>query len=186
MSFLEQDPKTAYDLWTVPIEIDDTGLRAAKPEVFLQTPADERAPALSPDGRWLAYTSDESGTFQIYVRAFPDKGGKWQISNSGGTYPMWQRNGHELFFESLDSRIMAATYTVNGDSFAAEKVRAWSDQQLSGSVNNSRNVDLASDGKRIVALVPAETKGAQQQTQNNVTFLLNFFDELRRRVPAGK
>ena len=61
--------------------------------------------------------SDESGTYQIYVRAFPDKGGKWQISNSGGAYPMWSRNGHELFFEALDNRIMVAAYTVKGDSF---------------------------------------------------------------------
>ena len=71
----------------MPLESDSAGLRAGKPEVFLQTPADERAPSFSPDGRWLAYASNESGTFQVYVRAFPDKGGKWQISNSGGTLP---------------------------------------------------------------------------------------------------
>src|SRR5579864_5894598 len=67
---------------------------------FLQTPADERTPAFSPDGRWMAYVSDESGTYQVYVRAFRDKGGKWQISDSGGMYPMWSRTGHELFFEA--------------------------------------------------------------------------------------
>ena len=108
LAFLEQDSKTGYDLWTVPLESDSAGLRAGKPEVFLQTPADERTPSFSPDGRWLAYVSDESGTFQVYVRAFPDKGGKWQISNSGGMYPMWSRTGHELFFEALDNHIMAA------------------------------------------------------------------------------
>jgi len=86
MTFNEQDSKTSYDLWSVPIESDGAGMRAGKPEVFLQTPADERAPSISPDGRWLAYASNESGTSQIYVRAFPDKGAKWQISNSGGTY----------------------------------------------------------------------------------------------------
>ena len=67
---------------------------------FLQTPFDERHPSFSPDGRWLAYSSDESGTYQVYVRAFPDKGGKWQISNSGGAYPVWSRNGRELFFRT--------------------------------------------------------------------------------------
>ena len=60
--------------WTVPLDGNGTGLRAGKPEAFLQTPADERHPAFSPDGRWLAYASDESGTFQTYVRAFPDAG----------------------------------------------------------------------------------------------------------------
>ena len=161
-------------------------MRAGKPEAFLQTAADERAPVLSPDGRWLAYSSDESGTFQVYVRAFPDKGGKWQISNGGGTYPMWPRNGHELFFETLDNHIMAAAYTVTGDTFVADKVRMWSDKQLGGSSNNVKNIDLAPDGKRIVALMPAaEAKGAQE-AQNHVVFLENFFDELRRKVPVGK
>jgi Tol biopolymer transport system component len=170
-----------YDLWTVVLESNSSGLRAGKPEAFLQTPADERAPSISRDGRWLAYSSNESGTFQVYVRAFPDKGGKWQISNSGGTYPMWSRNGRELFFETLDNHIMVAGYTVKGDSLAAEKPRVWSEKQIGGVANLSRNVDLASDGKRIVALMPIETAEGQK-AQNHVTFLLNFFDEVRRRT----
>ncbi len=132
MAFNEQRPETAYDLWTVPLESDGAGLRAGKPEVFLQTPADERNPSFSPDGRWLAYTSNESGTFQVYVRAFPDKGGKLQISNSGGLLPMWSRSGHELFFGTSDNHIMAAAYTVKGDSFLADKPRLWSDKPLGG------------------------------------------------------
>src|SRR5262249_16210241 len=64
-----------------------------KPEVFLQTPADERNSSFSPDGKWLAYASNESGIYQVYVGAFPDTGGKWQISSDGGTYPMWSRSG---------------------------------------------------------------------------------------------
>jgi hypothetical protein len=62
------------------------------------------------------------------VRAFPDKGGKWQISNSGGIYPMWSRNGHELLFETPDRKIMAEAYTVKGDSFVAGKPRLWSEK----------------------------------------------------------
>jgi Tol biopolymer transport system component len=181
LAFHEQDSKTSYDLWTVPIVSDGAGLRAGKPEVFLQTPADERAPAFSPDGRWLAYMSDESGTYQIYVRAFPDKGGKWQISNSGGAYPMWSRTGHELFFEALDNHIMVAAYTVKGDSFVADKPRKWSEKQLGGTINAAKNVDLAPDGKRIVALMQVETAEGQK-AQNHVIFLENFFDEVRRRT----
>ena len=168
----------------MPLESDSAGLRAGKPEVFLQTPADERHPAFSPDGRWMAYTSNESGTFQVYVRAFPDKGGKWQISNSGGGYPVWSRNGHELFFGTLDNRIMVAAYTVKGDSFVADKPRMWSEKQLGGTWY-VKNFDLAPDGKRIAALMPVETAEAQQ-SQNHVIFLENFFDELRRKVPMGK
>ena len=133
LAFFEQDSKTSMDLWTVPLESDSAGLRAGKPEVFLQTPATEVYPSFSPDGRWMAYVSDESGTLQVYVRAFPDKGGKWQISNSGGTYPMWSRNGHDLLFEALDQHIMVATYTERGDSFVADKPRVWSEKQIGAS-----------------------------------------------------
>jgi eukaryotic-like serine/threonine-protein kinase len=186
LAFWEQDARTQGDLWTMAIESNDVGLQAGKPEVFLQTPADERYPSFSPDGKWLAYTSDESGTYQIYVRAFPDKGGKWQISNGGGTYPVWSRNGRELFFRTADSRIMVATYTARGDSFVADKPRLWSNTLLAdfGTVGIA-TYDLAPDGKRIAAIVPAETAGGQQ-ARNHVIFLMNFFDELRRRVPTGK
>ena len=186
LAFQEQDSKTSYDLWSVPIESDGAGLRSGKPEVFLQTPAIERYPCFSPDGRWLAYVSSESGTLQVYVRAFPDKGGKWQISNTGGGYPMWSRNGRELFFETLDNHIMVAAYSVKGDSFVPDKPQPWSEKQIGGAVGNTRNVDLAPDGKRIVALMPAtEAKGAQE-AQNHVVFLENFLDELQRKFPVGK
>jgi serine/threonine-protein kinase len=99
----------------VPLENESTGLWARKPEVFLQTAADERYPSFSPDGKWLPYASTESGNYQVYVRAFPDTGRRWQISNAGGGYPMWSRSRRELFFESLDNRIMVAGYTVQGE-----------------------------------------------------------------------
>ena len=156
----------SYDLWTVPIEGDSTALRAGKPEVLLQTPFDERYPAFSPDGRWLAYVSNESGAYEIYVRAFPEAasgGGKWQISSGGGAYPMWSRTGRQLFFETLDNRVMVAAYTVQGNSFVAEKPRLWSERQLSNLSNTSRNIDLAPDGKRFAVILPAEEPGSQQR-----------------------
>jgi serine/threonine protein kinase/Tol biopolymer transport system component len=189
MAFSDSDPKTFFDLWTVPLKRDGVRLQAGKPEVFLQTPASERSPALSPDGRWLAYASDESGTEQVYVRAFPDKGGKWQISNNGGTYPMWSRKENELFFETTDRQIMATAYALKGDSFVADKPRIWSERKLASMINGNgfaigaRNVDIAPDGKRLAALVPA---AAQEAQQNEIVLLENFFDELRRRVPASK
>ena len=96
-------------------------------------------------------------------------------------YPMWSRNGHELFFETLDNHIMVTAYTVKGDSFVADKPRVWSEKQLGGVVNTVRNVDLAPDGKRIAALMPVETAEGQK-VQNHVIFLENFFDEVRRRT----
>jgi len=169
----------------VPVENDRTGLRAGKPEVFLKTSSDERHPSFSPDGRWLAYVSDESGRFQVYVRTFPDKGGKWQISNSGGAYPVWSRNGRELFFRTDDNRIMVADYTAKVDSFAAGKPRLWSEKKLADlGLVGSGNYDVAPDGKRIAAVMPAEGPEVQQ-AQNHVIFLQNFFDEVRRRTAVG-
>jgi len=179
LAVVEQSPETGFDLWTVPVESDSTGLRAGKLESFLHTPFDERHGSISPDGRWMAYASNESGSIEVYVRAIPDKGGKWQISNSGGGVPVWSRNGRELFFHTEDNRIMVASYTVKGDSFVADKPRVWSETRIAN-VGTQRNYDLAPDGKRIAALMPAETPEGQK-AQSHVIFLENFFDELRRR-----
>ena len=174
-----------FDIWTVPIENDGVGLNAGKRVPFLQTDFDEREPTFSPDGRWLAYSSDESGTFQVYVRPFPEAstaaGGKWQVSNGSGMYPQWSRTAHELFFRTYDTQmITVAPYAVKGDSFAPGKPQSWSERQLADIGNV--NYDLAPDGKRVAALMPAEEAGGQQPS-SHVTFLLNFFDELRRHFP---
>jgi len=184
LAFYEVNPETAADIWTVPLESDGAGLRAGKPELFLQTPFYERHPSFSPDGGWMAYSSNESGSYQVYVRAFPDKGGKWQISNSGGMYPQWSRNGRELFFRTEDNQIMVAGYTVKGDSLVADKPLVWSEKRIAN-IGLFGNYDLAPDGKRIAALMPAETPQAQQ-AQNHVIFLESFFDEVRRKLPPSK
>jgi hypothetical protein len=141
MSFTPERLDQALNiLRAVPLESDSTGLRAGKPELFLQTPFSEGDPSFSPDGRWLAYDSDESGAFQIYVRAFPDKGGKWQVSNTGGEFPEWSRDGRELFFRSLDNQIMVASYSVKGDSFVAEKSKLWSEKEHYPEVDRLKQV----------------------------------------------
>ena len=180
LAFFELAPGSGYDLWTLRLESDGADLRAGKPEVLLQTKFHEWVPSFSPDGRWLAYSSNESGTFEVYVRAFPNTGGKWQISNGGGGYPEWARNGRELFFETLDQHIMVATYTAKGGVFVPDKPRMWSEKRLG---TNNRNYDLALDGKRIAALMPVERS---EQQQSHVIFLENFFDEVRRRVPVRR
>lgn len=93
---------------------------------------------------------------------------------------MWSPSGRELFFESLDNQIMVAGVSVQGNSFVPDKPRLWSGKALANLVNVSKNLDLAHDGKRIVALMPAP--GAEGQSLNHVVFLQNFFSELQRRV----
>jgi serine/threonine protein kinase len=170
-------------IWTMPVEDSGGRLRAGEPEPFLKTQANDSYPMFSPDGQWLAYQSDESGKEEIYVRAFPlpasGQGGKWQVSNSGGRLPVWSRKNRELLYRS-DDQIMAVNYTVKGDSFVPEKPRVWVSK-----LGGATWFDLAPDGKRLAVVTPVETSEAHKP-DHEVTFLFNFFDELRRRVPVGK
>jgi hypothetical protein len=138
----------------------------------------------SPDGRWIAYRSNESGTNEIYVRPFPaGRGGKWQISNGGGLYGIWSNNGRELFYEMADNLIMVVDYTVNGDSFLPGKPRLWSEKRIF--YVGSANLALHPDGKRFAVFPMPEAAGPEKGTVR-VTFLQNFFDELKRRIPADR
>jgi len=171
-----------YQIWTVPVEDTGIQLKTGKPEQFLKSSFNDVYPVFSPDGRWVAYRSDESGKQEVYVRAFPPpksaEGGKWQISDKGGDRPRWSRNGHELLYQSGD-QIMAVSYTVAGGTFVAEKPRVWL-AKFGGT-----GWDLAPDGKRLLVLMPVESPETPKQ-EHEIVMLLNFLDELRRKVPVGK
>lgn len=182
--YTEFSPETGNDIWTMPL---DTSVpdhpKAGKPEPLLRTPFHERYPALSPDGHWLAYMSNESGGEEVFVRPFPRAGGKWPISSGGGTMPVWSRKKQELFYRTPGNRIMAVTYTAQGGVFTAEKPRLWSNTQFADT-GTYTNFDLAPDGKRFAVLLTPEGT-AQPKAPTQLTFLLNFFDELRRRDAAA-
>jgi serine/threonine-protein kinase len=182
LAYYEADPGGSYDIWTVALDVADPDHpKAGKPEAFLRTPANERHPAVSPDGRWIAYSSDESGRAEVYVRPFPGPDGKWQISNVGGQLPVWSRKGRELFFQNLDHRIMVTDYVANGGAFEAGKARLWSDFELH--YPSALNYDLAPDGKRFVVLPELKSATEAGPGALRIGLLLNFFDELRRRIP---
>jgi serine/threonine-protein kinase len=180
LAFNELSPKDIDDIWTVPVETGSSGPRAGKPELFLQTPFHQRAPTFSPDGRWMAYQSNESGRYQIYVQAFPDGHGKRQISGEAGTHPAWSLKGHELFFIS-GGALMSVSYQVHGESFVVEKPRVRFEKNFAN-FGSTQSYAPAPDGKSIVALMPAEPP---EERHDRVIFLLNLFDELRRRVPLN-
>jgi Tol biopolymer transport system component len=177
---------TYPDLWTVPLDLrDPEHAKAGEPEPYLVTTAVEVDAAFSPDGRWVAYASNESGREEIFVRQFSDGGGKWKISADDGwaKFPRWSQVGRELFFLASDDRIMVAPYTVEGNSFVPGKPRVWADRKILRT-DVHPNFDLAPDGKRVVVL-PVSDSG-QNNPSLHVTFLLNLAGELRRRIPESR
>jgi Tol biopolymer transport system component len=146
-------------------------------------------PAFSPDGRWIAHVS---GTINagadlarggIWVRPYPGPGGEHQIDGTG-THPIWSRQGHDLFYLS-GGRIMVTHYETTGDSFVWETPRPWSEKRLLSLSPPYPTYDVAPDGKRFAVVLYSDGT-AEEKPITHVTFLLNFFDELRRRVPLRK
>jgi len=191
LAFTENRPQTGYDLMILPMDGDEaSGWKPGKPTVFQNTPSIETDPMFSPDGHWIAYSSNETGRFEIFVTPFPGPGGKWQISTDGGIYPTWSRTRHDLFYLQLsDQRIVVASYGVEGDSFKADKPHVWSDVRLATrpraiATTSGRNFDLHPDGDRFaVALAPQAQTEARQ---DKVVFIFNFFDELKRVAPVAR
>ena len=174
LAFVEVNPITGRDIWVLRL-----GDRKAQP--FLRTPFDESAPRFSPDGRWLAYASNESGRYEIYVQPYPGPGGKWQISTEGGTEPAWNPNGRELFYRSGD--MMMAVDVKTKPSFTLGKPRVLFKGQYSPTPATLPNYDVSPDGQRFLMLKASEQEAAAP-TQINV--VLNWFEELKRRVPVRK
>ena len=172
-----------WDLWT--ILLDAAGARMREPEPFLRTANDERESDLSPDGRWLAYSATEAGgRFDIYVRAFPDDGRRWKISDGGGVYPRWSVSRSTLFYVA-DGLLMAAPYAVKDGSFGPGKPYVWSRQPLAAEPGpNPFPYSVSGDGKRIVAVVPDDA--SEQYSRRHVTLWVNALTDLRRRVPASR
>ena len=188
LAFFQQKPGIGWDIMTLPVEgSEKSGWKPGQPKPFVSTPSTEAFPLFSPDGRWIAYMSSESGPFEVYVRPFPGPGGKWQISTGGGRLPEWSRNGKELFYLTSDQKIMVVSYTSSGESFRADKARLWSPGQFTDRATNISNINFSQhpDGKRFAVL---KTSGAETAPPpiSKVSFIFNFFDELRRKVPAGK
>jgi len=184
LAFIQFNPDTSWDILTLPIEGNEkSGWKPGEPKPFVNTPAFELAPAFSPDGRWLAYASNETGNYEVYVRPFPGPGDKWQISTGGGTFPKWSRNGKELFYRTPDGKIMVTAYTDTPDSFHADKPQLWSPGQFT-ILEGNLSFDLHPDGKRF-AVLKAPTTGDTSPV-NKVSFIFNFFDELRSKVPPSK
>jgi Tol biopolymer transport system component len=173
LALLENNPITGRDIWM--LRISD---REMLP--FLRTPFNEAAPQFSPDGRWLAYISDESGRDEIYAQPYPGPGQKWPISTDGGTEPVWNRNGHELFYRS--GQKMMAVDIITQSGFTAGKPHMLFEGPFLLSPGTLPNYDVSPDGQHFLMLKPTEPAQAAP-TQINV--VLNWFEELKQKVPVG-
>ncbi len=172
-----------YDIWTLPLDMSaPDNPKAGAPQPFLQTRFNEMTPAFSPDGRWIAYRSEEPDASGVYVRPFRPRAeadsAKWQIS-TGGAFPAWSRTGSELFFLN-DGQVMAADINAAGDSFTVSRPRPWSSRKLPerrGACCVQSYMDLAPGGDRFVTTVLEP--GNSPSWPSEAVVLLNFFDELR-------
>ena len=154
-----------------------------KAQPLYHTGAFEDAPQFSPDGRWLAYTSNESGRTEVYVQPYPGPGGKWLISTDGGTEPQWNRNGRELFYR-LGDKMMAVDISTQPNFAAGKPRQLFEGRYASNPLGYARpNYDVSPDGQRFLMLKPVE----QQQTgPTQINVVLNWTEELKRLVPTGK
>ena len=173
LAFIELNPITGYDISV--LRLSD---RKAQP--FLRTPFNESTPRFSPDGRWLAFISDESGRYEVYVQPYPGPGGKWQISTEGGTEPMWNPNGRELFYRSGNKMMAVDIATQPG--FASGKPRMLFEGPYVPTPLTFPNYDVSADGQRFLML---KSTDQEQAAPTQITIVQNWFEELKRRAPAG-
>src|SRR5665213_2736905 len=170
LAFTEDSANRNRSIWTLSIKD-----RKAQP--FGQSLRRDSAPQFSPDGHWIAYDSNESGRDEIYVRPFPGPGGKYQISAGGGTEPVWNPKGHELFFRSRNKMMMVQVTTQ--PTFSAGEPKMLFEGPYVISPRSAADYDVSPDGSRFLMLKSADAAPRPEQ----INVVLNWFEELKQRVP---
>jgi len=172
LAFTDFSTSDSIDIWLLPIE----GERTA--QAFLATPFNEGGAVFSPNGRWLAYVSDESGRYEVYLRPYPGPGGKRQISAEGGREPVWARNG-ELFYRNGDK--MMAVGIETEPEFRIGKPQPIFEGQYAPGNWYRPNYDISPDGQRFLMVQAPE----QEVGASHINVVLNWFEELKRLVPTN-
>ncbi len=162
------DPVTHADLWTVTM----SGERKQAP--FLKTAFNEWVGAYSSDGKWVAYQSDETGKYEIYVRSADSTGGKWQISSAGGTNPYWSADGREILYNSLDRKLVSVHVDGRGSTMVVDSLSTLFDFESKGIVGGNLS-DMSPDGRSFLARV-SDSRGVVSP----ITLVVNWDKELER------
>jgi serine/threonine protein kinase len=186
LAFHAEDPTTYNDIWILPMDSKRAG-EERKPFVFLQTEFQEVRAAFSPDGRWIAYQSNESGRDEIYLRPFLDpdvkpistsrdvRSGRWQVSTNGGTHARWRRDGKELFYLGSDDKIMAVEIKLGSTTVDVGAVRPLF--QISPFRGASRDLyDVTTDGQRFLVATPGG-----EEISSPITLVVNWNAELKKK-----
>ena len=187
--FCELRPKTGFDILRLPLSAGPRGAggstlsdnRLSEATSLVSSPSAEYAANISPDGRYFAYQSTESGgQFEIYVRPYPDATqGRWQISTEGGEAPIWARSGRELFYLDQSNTLVVVPVQTSGPQFSHGRPAKVFDTKYSGVFYS---YDVAPDGRRF--LMMKESNAGELSNPPNMIVVLNWFEELRRRVPT--
>jgi len=170
LAFVELTPTVGPRAWVL-------RLSDRKAEPFLRTRFSESGPQFSPDGHFLSYASEESGRSEVYVQPFPGPGSKWQISTEGGTEPLWNPNGQELFYRQGNK--MMVVDVVTQPAFSVGKPKMLFEGPYLPTPSPLPNYSVSPDGQRFLMLKSVEER---QATQINV--VLNWFEDLKKKVPA--
>jgi serine/threonine-protein kinase len=172
---METADSTRFDIGMLSMEGDRTWKPLLQHEKYT-----EIWPQISPDGRWMAYASNESGHYEVYVRPFPEVNkGRWPVSTSGGNYPLWSPNGRELFYLSSDSVMAVAVRTEPTVRLGTSKALF----RLTYFNSSGTPWDISPDGKRFLMMKEAGTNTAARQEPQRINIVLNWFEELKRQVP---
>jgi serine/threonine-protein kinase len=172
LAFYEVSPKTARDIWILTREGD-----RASASQFLVTPFNERSPAFSPNGKWVAYVSDEPGRDEVFIRPYPGPGQVWSVSTTGGREPVWSRDGRELYYRHAD-QVMAVTITDGASlSIGPPRPLFGNREDIYFAPSGSQSYDVGPDGRFIM------TQADASAAPTAVNVAVNWLSDLQRRVP---
>ena len=174
--YVAVSPETSQDIWYLERKEQEDGGFDSRP--FLQTAFRQSNSRLSPDGRYVAYLSDESGRSEIYVRPFPQGGGKWQVSTNGGASQRWSRDGRELFYVEGETLISVAVSTTQGFSAGSAKSLF---EHPGLDAGGSSTFDVSADGQRFVVVEDVESEEGEQAKPPSIHIVENWFEEFKDR-----
>ncbi len=171
LAFVEWHPQNMRDIWIY----SEAG--HPQTESIIATPFDEYAPKFSPDGRWLAYVSNESGRYEVYVRPFPKGHGRWLVSVGGGTEPLWSPNGQALFYRTGNEMMEVSVRTE--PTFSVEPPTLVFTHAFKSGIYGTLSYDITADGQKFLMI-----ERNLEMIPNELNVVLNWGEELRRKVPV--